>query len=149
MTHESVEESFESVSETSVPSDRGDGESDEPTVAETRTGTMELRNRAKIKTPKRYGLNLAQYHLPETFQKAMSGLDKKLWTKAIEEELAAHEKNEIWALVKRQAGRLIDSKLVFKVIKDTDEQIVCHKARLCERGFQQQHGLNYRRLLLL
>ncbi|KAG7197212.1 hypothetical protein KM043_000129 [Ampulex compressa] len=37
--------------------------------------------------------------------------DKKLWTKAIEEERASHEKNKTWA---------IDSKWVFKVIKDTD-----------------------------
>ncbi|KAG7189396.1 hypothetical protein KM043_018523 [Ampulex compressa] len=104
MTHESEEES---MSETSVPSDKGDGESDEPTVAETTTRTMELRNRAKIKPPKRYGLNLAQYHLPETFQEAISGPDKKLWTKAIEEELDAHEKNETWALVTRQKQKSV------------------------------------------
>ncbi|KAG7197601.1 hypothetical protein KM043_006039 [Ampulex compressa] len=99
------------MSETSVPSDKDDGESHEPIGTKTTTGTMQLRNRAKIKTSKRYGLNLVQYHLPETFQEAISEPEKKLWTKAIEKELSAHEKNETWALVTRQAEqRLIDSK---------------------------------------
>lgn len=36
-------------------------------------GTRTLRNRTLLKSPARYEMNLAEYHVPETFEEAISG----------------------------------------------------------------------------
>lgn len=44
----------------------------------------------------------------------------------------------------KQVGqRFIDSRWIFKIIQDTDGQIIRHKARLCARGFLQRYGMDY------
>ncbi|KMQ88473.1 gag-pol polyprotein [Lasius niger] len=132
-------------------------DSDEPTPSNKKTingqrkqqsaetcGTRTLRNRASLKPPARYELNLAEYHVPETFEEAISGPESTSWKQAIKEELEAHEKNNTWKLVPRVSGtKTIDSKWVFKVIQSEDGSIRRFKARLCARGFQQRRGIDY------
>ena len=67
-----------------------------------------------------------------------------MWETAIEEELKAHEENETWKIVHKPRGRqTIDSKWVFKVQQNKNGQTNRYKARLCARGFLQQHGIDY------
>jgi hypothetical protein len=47
-------------------------------------------------------------------------------------------------LVPHHAGRkLVDSKWVFKLKRDSDGNIARYKARLVARGFTQEHGVDY------
>lgn len=103
-----------------------------------------LRDRSKIKAPTRYQMNIAETHIPGTYEEALNGPQAKEWSKAIKEELDAHEKNGTWALVPRRPDRApIKSKWVFKVVKNANQDIPRFKARLCAKGFQQREGVDF------
>lgn len=74
----------------------------------------------------------------------MSGPDGANWSKAISQELLAHDENETWAVVGRKPGvKLIDSKWIFKVIQGSTSGECRYKGRLCARGFMQRQGMDY------
>ena len=107
-----------------------------------------LRNRGSLRRPERYDqeyeINLAQYDSPASYEEAISGEDSSRWIEAIHEELKAHEKNHTWTVVPREADKkTIDSKWVFKKLRDTTGQVYRYKARLCARGFLQRQGIDY------
>lgn len=52
-----------------------------------------------------YELNFIQVHVPETYKEAIEGKDSSRWAEAINEEIAAHKKNNTWTIVPREAGR--------------------------------------------
>lgn len=115
---------------------------DESTPTE---GTRILRDRNTLKAPDRYEANVIEYNTPLTFQEAVTGPDCDQWKQAVKEELEAHQKNNTWIIQQRKDDqKLIDSKWVFKIIRDTKGEICRHKTRLCARGFQQQPGLDYK-----
>ncbi|CAD7087457.1 unnamed protein product [Hermetia illucens] len=104
----------------------------------------QLRDRTKIHRPIRFEIDFAEYNPPNTFQEAMNSAEVENWADAIQEELDAHEQNETWPIVPRKTDRKpIDSKWVFKIIRDTSGDVYRYKARLCARGFQQKQGLDY------
>ncbi|CAD7087752.1 unnamed protein product [Hermetia illucens] len=104
----------------------------------------QLRDRANIHRPIRFEIDFAEYNPPNIFQEAMNSAEVENWAEAIQEELDAHEQNETWSIVPRKTDRKsIDSKWVFKVIRDTSGDVYRYKARLCARGFQQKQGLVY------
>ncbi|CAL1681312.1 unnamed protein product [Lasius platythorax] len=77
------------------------------TAGDTRT----LRDRASLKLPARYEMNIAEYHVPETISEAVLGPEGVKWKQAIEDELEAHERIKIWTLMPRVPGeKTIDSK---------------------------------------
>lgn len=118
----------------------------EPAViqAEPQETERNLRDRTRIKRPARYETNVAEYAVPLSYQEAVKGPNAEQWIEAINSELEAHNENQTWVLVERKTGmKTIDSKWVFKVMKDADGNIYRHKARLCARGFMQQHGVDY------
>lgn len=87
---------------------------------------------------------MAEYSTPVTYTEAMESEAAPNWKKAIEEELEAHETNKTWSIVERKPSmRVIDSKWVFKILKDTNGNIYRYKARLCARGFMQREGIDY------
>lgn len=78
---------------------------------------------------------------PETFEEAFQNLK---WTKAMEEEIIALERNQTWELVpKPRDVKPISSKWVYKIKRRADGSIERHKACLVARGFSQQYGLDY------
>ncbi|XP_039312451.1 uncharacterized protein LOC105206525 isoform X1 [Solenopsis invicta] len=82
--------------------------------------------------------------LLDAAKEAVTGPDSDKWKEAIKSELEAHQKNNTWVIEqKRSTQKLIDSKWVFKVLRDTKGEVCRHKARLCARGFKQQPGLDY------
>ncbi|KMQ88959.1 putative retrotransposon, partial [Lasius niger] len=110
------------------------------TAGDTRT----LRDRALLKLPARYEINIAEYHVPEAISEAVSGPEGAKWKQAIEYELEAHERNKTWTLMPRVSGeKTIDSKWVFKALRNEDGSVWRFKARLCARGFQQREGVDY------
>lgn len=102
-----------------------------------------LRNRAQLKPPARYDVDVAEF-VPATYQEAVGGEDATQWAIAIEEELRAHKENRTWSVVPRTPSmKTIDSKWVFKIKTDPEKTSKHFKARLCARGFMQRHGIDY------
>ena len=96
----------------------------------------QLRDRANIRRPIRYEIEFAEYNPRNTFQKAMNSAKVENWAEAIQKEFDAHEQNETWSIVPWKTDRKpIDSKWVFKVIRDTSGDVYRYKARLSARGF--------------
>lgn len=106
----------------------------------------ELRDRKLLKEPNRYieELDFSEYKPPETYREAVSGSESEKWLNAIEIELQAHEKNKTWTVVKKKSEmKIIDSKWVFKVVREKTSDKLRYKARLCARAFCQKQGIDY------
>jgi hypothetical protein len=81
---------------------------------------------------------------PISYKQALRSPQTKEWQAAITEEYESLVARKTWQLVPRPAGRkLVDSKWVFKVKRDSDGRIARYKARLVARGFTQEHGVDY------
>ena len=81
---------------------------------------------------------------PATFYKATKGPDSDQWRNAIDKELLALGKNETWTIVDKPSDRkIIGSKWVFKIKRDSMGNIEKYKARLVAKGFSQIEGLDY------
>lgn len=66
------------------------------------------------------------------------------WKSAIKDELESLEKNDTWQLVELPAGKkVIDSKWVFKVKRNSEGEVERYKARLVARGFTQRPGFDF------
>lgn len=108
----------------------GDNEGEKQTIlpksADNRRSM--LRDRASIKPPKRYEINITEYS-PFTFKEATNGSEFKQWTRAIHEELEAHDQNKTWSIVPlNQDKKFLDTKWVFKILKDEYGQVKRFKA---------------------
>ena len=109
---------------------------------------IQLRERSSLQKPQRFthDINAATVvvPVPKTFKEAVSGPNSAEWTRAIEEELAAQRCHNTWEIIARDKHRKpIDSKWVFKLIRDSNGNIKRFKARLCARGFMQKEGIDY------
>jgi hypothetical protein len=70
--------------------------------------------------------------------------DENLCKKAMDEEMAALDKNEAWDLVELPTGRnLIDNKWVFKRKLNEEEKVEKYKARLVVKGYSQVEGIDF------
>lgn len=110
------------------------------------TARARLRDRTLLKKPSKYieELDLSEYVPPESYREAVTGTESEEWIEAIKSELRAHEKNKTWVMVpKREDMKLIDSKWVFKVVREKTSDKPRYKARLCARGFLQQDGIDF------
>lgn len=59
-------------------------------------------------------------------------------------EIEAVKRNNTWKLTELPAGRkAIGLKWVFKVKKDTNGEVVKHKARIVAKGYIQQKGRDF------
>lgn len=82
--------------------------------------------------------------IPSDVEKLKERSDWPLWVEAIENELESLEKNKTWNLVPLPKGkRVVDSKWVFKVKRNSEGEIERYKARLVARGFSQRQGFDY------
>jgi transposase InsO family protein len=108
------------------------------------TSQRTLRDRANLRAPTRYESNVAEYNVPLTYTEATQSADAPQWIDAINSELKAHQENGTWSLVERNPGvKTIDSKWVFKLMRNPEGDVYRYKARLCARGFLQQRGVDY------
>lgn len=81
---------------------------------------------------------------PESPAEALQRSDSTEWKKAMQCEYNSLIENRTWKLVDIPEGkRPIDCRWVFKIKKNTDQNIITYKARLVVRGFSQQRGIDY------
>lgn len=112
----------------------------EATAAESRYGIDEGENDAH------FALSTMEFveNEPRTIAEAKQRDDWLEWEKAINEEYPSLIKNNTWTECELPRGRKsISCKWVFKVKRNSDGSIDKFKARLCARGFSQQHGFDY------
>jgi len=66
------------------------------------------------------------------------------WCIAMQEELNQFERNEVWELIPRDdSHQVIGTKWVFRNKLDKDGNITKNKARLVEKGYRQEEGIDY------
>lgn len=93
--------------------------------------------------------NVAYYLLteagePSTLQEAMSSSDASQWMAAMQEEMEALHKNKTWELVPLPQGRkAIGNKWVFKIKRNSDDQVERFRARLVVKGYAQKEGIDF------
>jgi hypothetical protein len=78
---------------------------------------------------------------PENFEEAIK---ESIWKNAMQEEIAAIEKNNTWQLVEKPNDKEpIGVKWVYKLKHNPDGSIQRAKARLVVKGYAQQPGIDY------
>lgn len=81
---------------------------------------------------------------PMTVEEAMSRSDAHLWKAAMQEEFESLMTNKTWFLTDLPNDKkVIKSKWVFKVKRNTEGEVVRHKARLVVKGYSQKKGIDY------
>lgn len=81
---------------------------------------------------------------PLTFHEATSGSDVPLWMTAMQEEIEALHKNKTWQLVPLPRGRkAIGNKWVYKIKRDSNDQVERYRARLVVKGYAQKEGIDF------
>lgn len=95
--------------------------------------------------PTNYFAHLSIDNEPTTLTEAMNSDDWHHWSKAMDEEIAALDKNKTWLLVPRPKDRkIIKSKWVFKLKHDANGNIERFKARLVAKGYSQIPDIDYK-----
>ncbi|XP_071734970.1 uncharacterized protein [Rutidosis leptorrhynchoides] len=66
------------------------------------------------------------------------------WVEAMTEQLMEFERNEVWTLVPKPAGKTaIETRWVYRNKVDKDGIVVRNKARLVAQGYRQQESIDY------
>lgn len=104
----------------------------------------ELRNRKNLHPPDRYEVNLIEFENSLTYTEAIASNNAEEWKKAIDAELQAHKRNEIWIISDLPKDKkVIMSKWVFKIKRNETGNIGRFKARLVARDNSQREGEDY------
>ena len=78
---------------------------------------------------------------PTTYHEAAI---ETIWQEVIQKELEAIEKNKTWALTNLPSRhKPISLKWVFKLKKNSEENVIKHKARLVVKGYVQRQGVDF------
>nr|GEV57586.1 integrase, catalytic core [Tanacetum cinerariifolium] len=78
---------------------------------------------------------------PTSFTVANNSLE---WRQAMKEDYDALMKNRTQSLVPRTSNtNVVDGKWVYKLKRDKNGAITCHKARFVAKGFRQQPGIDF------
>jgi hypothetical protein len=81
---------------------------------------------------------------PRTVREVVDSEDGNLWKMAMDEEMAALDKNEAWDLVELSTGRnLIDNKWVFKKKLNAEGKVDKYKAWLVAKGYSWVEGIDF------
>ena len=78
---------------------------------------------------------------PKSIKEALQDSD---WVKAMQDELAEFERNNVWQLVPTPEDvTVVGSRWVYRNKTDEDGVIIRNKARLVVKGYSQQEGIDY------
>ena len=81
---------------------------------------------------------------PVNLRDALKRPEKNEWMKAIESEYESLKENNTWTITILPKGKqVIDTKWVFKLKRDSNNNISRFKARLVAKGFQQEEGIDF------
>lgn len=134
----------EEKKEASSPNDS----SKKSTSDESSTEVLQLRRSTRVRTPNpRYPDDIfnCQFALavsdPLYYEEAVK---KEEWQKAMLKEIKAIEKNETWEMVELPKDKsAIDFKWVYMSKFVAHGSLQKHKARLVEKGYAQQYGVDF------
>lgn len=137
--NEAENETIEAEVEETVPAQSLELEED---------GKRKLRDRSKIKPPKRLDdyaamamISKAEEDEPITIEEATQS---KEWKMAMNQELKSIQKHNVWKLVNLPPGKVpLKCKWVFRIKKDSEGNIQRYKARLVTCGYSQKYGIDY------
>ena len=86
-------------------------------------------------------LYLMELDEPVNFNQAVQGNE---WKRAMKIEMEAVERNGTWELTELPPGRKpIDLKWIYKIKRDTQGNVVKHKARIVAKGYVQKQGIDF------
>ena len=75
---------------------------------------------------------------------AIRNPDTSMWMTAMQEEIEALHRNHTWKLVELPAGRkAIGNKWVYKIKRDSNDQVERYRARLVVKGYAQKEGIDF------
>ena len=107
----------------------------------------ELRRSTRVSNPPPYLTDnhclfaLATFYKPHTYREAHTD---PLWQQAMNEELDALHKNNIWDMVDLPPDQsVVDCRWVYKIKTKADGSVERYKARLVAKGFTQEYGIDY------
>lgn len=79
-----------------------------------------------------------------TYEEALSSSNNSKWKAAIQQELEAFQTNEVWAIVDRLSNKpIVKSIWVFKIKRDAEGNLACHRVHLVAKGCSQTNGIDY------
>jgi len=82
--------------------------------------------------------------IPKTYRQAMQSPESELWTTAIQDELNAMTRLDVWEIVPiTKSIKLLGTVWVFRRKYDADGNPIKLKARLCAQGNAQEEGVNF------
>jgi hypothetical protein len=88
--------------------------------------------------------NLSSISEPKTFKASQKCPESSQWKKACLEELEAHSRNGTWKVVPLPQGKkVIGSKWVLRVKRNSDGSVERFKARLVAKGYSQRPGFDF------
>ena len=81
---------------------------------------------------------------PSNFQEAKRSSEASHWMTAMQEEMEALYKNKTWDLVPLPQGRKpIGNKWVYKIKRNSNDQVERYRARLVVKGYAQKEGIDF------
>ena len=81
---------------------------------------------------------------PDTFEEAMNSINKEDWIEAMKSEYDSLISMQTWEAVDLPMDRnAIKNKWVYKIKTDHKSKQPKFKARLVDKGYSQQHGIDY------
>ena len=87
---------------------------------------------------------------PSIFHEALNSQEVSLWMAAMQEEIETLHKNKTWDLVPLPQGRkAISNKWVYKIKRDSNDQVERYRAKLVVKGFAQKEGIDFNEIFSL
>ena len=81
---------------------------------------------------------------PETYEEAINSQFNSKWKEAIKSEVDALIENKTWTeMILPEGKKIINTRWVFKLKKDSHNVPVRFKVRLVAKGYSQEKGINY------
>lgn len=146
-------ESPDKILDTEAPDDPGDTQevadsSNNPSLMNDQPESITWRSTRLTAPPERYGF-ISQTHAADendnpTYEVAMSGPDKLLWKKAMDEEFEAFTTHNVGTLVNAPPdANVLGGMWIFSRKQDKHHRILKHKARWVIFGNHQIHGVDF------
>ena len=75
-------------------------------------------------------------------------MDSSLWMAKMQEEVEALHKNQTWKLMLLPPRRkTIGNKWVYKIKRDSNDQVERYRARLVVKGYAQKNGVDFNKII--